>query len=281
MKRGGLIAKEGRTIPLNRISGVDFEIGVIDRLFGCGTLIVSDASTDGQGPAQGHPARGAGPAAGLRRAAPPRERRPPRRWRLTASAAAAAADRPQGAAGAARARDPAASEPAFNAARGGRRDRRDDRADAPAVAGAGLPGVRRRGGLHRRRHRGRRHPHGLVDSGRHRLRHGGQPHPRASARRCPGWPTGRSPPWSSRVEEMEAGEEATGSRHRARRCGSIDEVNAPLRGAAGLRLAPPPRRRGGPDRGDGSQGRGPPHDRRQRRVRRPGVLHRAVQHPRP
>lgn len=47
IKRSGLIAKEGRTIPLNRISGVDFEIGVIDRLFGCGTLVVSDASVAG------------------------------------------------------------------------------------------------------------------------------------------------------------------------------------------------------------------------------------------
>jgi uncharacterized membrane protein YdbT with pleckstrin-like domain len=50
MKRSGLIAKEGRTIPLNRISGVDFEIGVIDRLFGCGTLVVTDASESGQVP---------------------------------------------------------------------------------------------------------------------------------------------------------------------------------------------------------------------------------------
>ena len=32
IKRSGFIAKEGRTIPLNRISGVDFEIGVIDRI---------------------------------------------------------------------------------------------------------------------------------------------------------------------------------------------------------------------------------------------------------
>lgn len=48
IKRSGLIAKTGRTIPLNRISGVDFEIGVIDRIFGCGTLIVSDASTNGR-----------------------------------------------------------------------------------------------------------------------------------------------------------------------------------------------------------------------------------------
>ena len=48
IKRSGFVAKEGRTIPLNRISGVDFEIGVIDRVFGCGTLVVSDASTDGR-----------------------------------------------------------------------------------------------------------------------------------------------------------------------------------------------------------------------------------------
>ena len=48
IKRSGLIAKEGRTIPLNRISGVDFDIGVIDRLFGCGTLVVSDASAQGR-----------------------------------------------------------------------------------------------------------------------------------------------------------------------------------------------------------------------------------------
>ncbi len=48
IKRSGWISKEGRTIPLNRISGVDFEIGVIDRIFGCGTLVVSDASTDGR-----------------------------------------------------------------------------------------------------------------------------------------------------------------------------------------------------------------------------------------
>ncbi len=48
IKRSGIVAKEGRTIPLNRISGVDFEIGVIDRIFGCGTLVVSDASADGR-----------------------------------------------------------------------------------------------------------------------------------------------------------------------------------------------------------------------------------------
>ena len=48
IERSGFIAKEGRTIPLNRISGVDFEIGVVDRIFGCGTLVVSDASEQGR-----------------------------------------------------------------------------------------------------------------------------------------------------------------------------------------------------------------------------------------
>ena len=50
IQRTGFIAKEGRTIPLNRISGVDFEMGVIDRIFGCGTLVVSDASELGRVP---------------------------------------------------------------------------------------------------------------------------------------------------------------------------------------------------------------------------------------
>ncbi len=45
--RSGFISKQGRTIPLNRINGVDFEIGVVDRVFGCGTLVVSDASESG------------------------------------------------------------------------------------------------------------------------------------------------------------------------------------------------------------------------------------------
>jgi membrane protein YdbS with pleckstrin-like domain len=47
VSRSGFISKQGRTIPLNRINGVDFEIGVIDRVFGCGTLVVSDASESG------------------------------------------------------------------------------------------------------------------------------------------------------------------------------------------------------------------------------------------
>ena len=50
IQRTGFIAKEGRTIPLNRISGVDFEMGVVDRIFRCGTLVVSDASELGRVP---------------------------------------------------------------------------------------------------------------------------------------------------------------------------------------------------------------------------------------
>ena len=50
IQRTGFIAKEGRTIPLNRISGVDFEMGVVDRIFRCGTLVVSDASEMGRVP---------------------------------------------------------------------------------------------------------------------------------------------------------------------------------------------------------------------------------------
>lgn len=48
IQRRGVISKEGRTIPLNRISGVDVDIGVLDRLVGCGTLVVSDASEHGR-----------------------------------------------------------------------------------------------------------------------------------------------------------------------------------------------------------------------------------------
>jgi uncharacterized membrane protein YdbT with pleckstrin-like domain len=50
IERSGLIARQGRTIPLNRVSGVDYDQGVMDRLFGCGTLVVSDASETGTVP---------------------------------------------------------------------------------------------------------------------------------------------------------------------------------------------------------------------------------------
>ena len=50
LTRSGLLARHGRTVPLNRITGVDYEIGVVDRLLGCGTLVVADASEHGRFP---------------------------------------------------------------------------------------------------------------------------------------------------------------------------------------------------------------------------------------
>jgi uncharacterized membrane protein YdbT with pleckstrin-like domain len=45
--REGIISRKGHDIPLLRISDVAFDQGVIDRMLGCGTLVVSDASTHG------------------------------------------------------------------------------------------------------------------------------------------------------------------------------------------------------------------------------------------
>ena len=65
----------------------------------------------------------------------------------------------------------------------------------------------------------------------------------------------------SRVEEMEA---RRGGHRLAHRVGAAAHRRGQpaLRAAPRLRLAPPPRRRRRPDRGDGRQGRGPPHHRR-------------------
>ena len=46
--RHGVITRRGHDIPLSRISDVAYEKDLIDRLLGCGTLIISDASTHGQ-----------------------------------------------------------------------------------------------------------------------------------------------------------------------------------------------------------------------------------------
>ena len=48
LTRSGLLARQGRSVPLNRITGVDYEIGVVDRLLGCGTLVVADPSEHGR-----------------------------------------------------------------------------------------------------------------------------------------------------------------------------------------------------------------------------------------
>ena len=46
--RRGILTRRGHDIPLSRISDVAYEMGVLDRILGCGTLIISDASTDGE-----------------------------------------------------------------------------------------------------------------------------------------------------------------------------------------------------------------------------------------
>ena len=44
----GVISRTGHDIPLVRISDVSYEKGLLDRILGCGTLIVSDASEQGR-----------------------------------------------------------------------------------------------------------------------------------------------------------------------------------------------------------------------------------------
>jgi uncharacterized membrane protein YdbT with pleckstrin-like domain len=45
--REGILSRKGHDIPLMRISDVAFDQGIVDRMLGCGTLVVSDASTHG------------------------------------------------------------------------------------------------------------------------------------------------------------------------------------------------------------------------------------------
>lgn len=46
--RSGIIARKGRDIPLSRITDVSFRKGLLDRLLGCGTLIVESAGEHGE-----------------------------------------------------------------------------------------------------------------------------------------------------------------------------------------------------------------------------------------
>ena len=46
--RHGVFTRTGHDIPLNRISDVSYERDLIDRILGCGTLVVSDASEVGR-----------------------------------------------------------------------------------------------------------------------------------------------------------------------------------------------------------------------------------------
>jgi uncharacterized membrane protein YdbT with pleckstrin-like domain len=46
--RTGVLNRRGHDIPVPRISDVSYEHGLVDRLLGCGTLVVSDASEQGR-----------------------------------------------------------------------------------------------------------------------------------------------------------------------------------------------------------------------------------------
>ncbi|MGH3471125.1 MAG: PH domain-containing protein, partial [Nocardioidaceae bacterium] len=48
INRSGVITRRGQDIPLQRINDVRYERGILDRILGCGTLIVSDASEQGR-----------------------------------------------------------------------------------------------------------------------------------------------------------------------------------------------------------------------------------------
>jgi membrane protein YdbS with pleckstrin-like domain len=44
----GVFRRYGRTMPMSRVNDVSFDSGVIDRIFRCGTLVVSSAGEHGQ-----------------------------------------------------------------------------------------------------------------------------------------------------------------------------------------------------------------------------------------
>jgi uncharacterized membrane protein YdbT with pleckstrin-like domain len=46
--REGIISRSGRDFPLNRISDVSFSQGVLDRILGCGRLIVESPGEQGR-----------------------------------------------------------------------------------------------------------------------------------------------------------------------------------------------------------------------------------------
>jgi uncharacterized membrane protein YdbT with pleckstrin-like domain len=46
--RDGIIARRGRDIPLSRVTDVSFRKGLLDRMLGCGTLVVESAGEHGE-----------------------------------------------------------------------------------------------------------------------------------------------------------------------------------------------------------------------------------------
>jgi uncharacterized membrane protein YdbT with pleckstrin-like domain len=48
INRSGVFTRRGRDIPLHRINDVKYERDLLDRVLGCGTLVISDASEEGR-----------------------------------------------------------------------------------------------------------------------------------------------------------------------------------------------------------------------------------------
>jgi uncharacterized membrane protein YdbT with pleckstrin-like domain len=48
INRSGVFTRRGRDIPLYRINDVTYEKDLLDRMLGCGTLVISDASDEGR-----------------------------------------------------------------------------------------------------------------------------------------------------------------------------------------------------------------------------------------
>lgn len=46
--RSGIVARQGRDMPLARVNDIHFSYSVLDRLLGCGTLVIESAGESGQ-----------------------------------------------------------------------------------------------------------------------------------------------------------------------------------------------------------------------------------------
>jgi uncharacterized membrane protein YdbT with pleckstrin-like domain len=46
--RSGILSRQGRDMPLTRVNDASFSHGVIDRMLGCGTLVIESAGERGQ-----------------------------------------------------------------------------------------------------------------------------------------------------------------------------------------------------------------------------------------
>ena len=168
--RHGVITRRGHDIPLSRISDVAYEKDLIDRLLGCGTLVISDASTHGQVALPDIPRveetqrKLNNLLHDLHSDDPPRRRCLTTQHRTTrpGSGHGPRAAHPRRAAGLQR--GPA-----------GRGDRGRPRAGPPAVARARLPRARHRDGVHQGRRPGAVHPGRDRRLGADRLRPGDPP----------------------------------------------------------------------------------------------------------